>query len=190
MQTEVSVHPLCHQRLIDLLDEPVEYGGTLALNEAQNSLDLSFFRRGEEYDEVSIPAGYIQWHTHPRKCSPTRCTLAIPSSYDLVGFANTAIQNGTRAHLVYSADGVYAIILDPQYAARMRLDPRFKQKFMAQSLERFNAMTQQYMANRTDYDGFRDKWLDAVNKAGFRVRLYPLSSRPAFRINGTGDAHR
>jgi len=187
---EVSVHPLCHQQLVALLDEPVEYGGTLALNVTQNTLDLSFFRKGKNYDEISIPAGYIQFHTHPRKCSATRCTLGIPSSYDLVGFANTATQDGTRAHLVYSADGVYAIILDPRYAAQMKRDARFKQKFMTQSQQMFNAMTQQYMQHRTDYAGFRDKWLATVNKSGFKVRLYPLSSRPAFRVNATVDARR
>lgn len=189
MQRHVSVHPLCHQRLVELLDEPVEYGGTLALNEPQNSLELSFFRKGNAYDEISIPPGFIQWHTHPRKCSPTRCTLAIPSSHDLVAFINTAIQNDTRAHLVYSADGVYAIILDPHIAAQMKRNASFKQIFTTQSQQRFNAMTQQYMADRPNYSEFRDKWLDTVNKSGFRVRLYPLSSRPAFRVNATIDTH-
>lgn len=180
---EVAVHPLCHQRMVELLDEPVEYGGTLALNAAQKTLDLSSFHKGKEYDEIAIPPGYIQWHTHPRKCSPTRCTLALPSSYDLTGFAKTAIQNGTRAHLIYSADGVYAIILDPRYAHHMKRDSRFKRKFMDQSQQRFSAMTKQYIQNKADYSGFRNKWLDAVNTAGFKVRLYPLTSRPAFQVN-------
>lgn len=182
---EVAVHPLCHRRLVELLDEPVEYGGTLAVNKEHGWLELDSFRKGTKYDEIAIPAGYIQWHTHPRNCSVTRCTLPIPSSYDLAGFANTAIQHDTRAHLVYSADGVYAIILDPRYAHHMRRDSRFRQKFMAHSQERFNAMTKQYMRRRNDYPEFRDRWLKTVNTAGFKVRLYPLTTRPAFRVDAT-----
>ena len=178
--TSIPVHADVHSKLVELLDEPVEYGGTLKLNKHTGTLDLARWQKGLRYDEVGIPAGLVQWHTHPRNCSPTRCTLGIPSGPDLAGFAKAAINNEALAHLVYSADGVYGILVDPVFLRMAQTDKQFADKFTQMSQTNFNAITEDYVVRRVNYPEFQNRWFDMVNTSGFKVKLFPVSKRPAF----------
>lgn len=178
-----AVHEDVHKRLTNLLNEMVEYGGTLKLNRASGTLDLHDWRKGDHYDEIGIPPGPIQWHTHPKSCSATRCTLGIPSGPDLAGFAKAAASGGSLAHLVYSGDGVYAIIMDPSYLQAMKNDSAFVDKFCAATSANFNTISSNYIKDRVDYPAFRDKWLSTANASGFGIKLFPLTRRPALMID-------
>ena len=173
---------------MNLINEPVEYGGTLSLNVYTKTLNLATCNRSNTYNTVDIPNGNIQWHTHPNKCSKTRCTLGIPSGDDLVGFANTAMHNNALAHLVYSADGVYAILMEPMFLRMMKHDVHFKKRFIKLGADNFNAFTHAFIENNNPenkhaYITFRNKWLNEINQAGFKVKLFPLNTSPVFVFN-------
>lgn len=179
-----SIQRNVHQHLVSLLNEPVEYGGTLKYNKETLSFDLASWRRGMFYDEVDIPVGIVQWHTHPRNCSPSRCTLGIPSGPDLAGFARAATSGKCLAHLIYSKDGIYAILMDPRYLHAMKRDANFAHQFGSLSQKNFNSINEHF-ANRKDlnYARFKTQWLETANRSGFKIRLFPLTEPPCFRLD-------
>lgn len=184
---EVKIHPDTDAAIRGLLNEQVEYGGIMEPRFDSKTLNLTHWNRGKHYDAVSIPAGVVQWHTHPRACTPTRCTLGIPSGPDLAGFAGAMARGDSLMHLVYSADGIYAIVVDDSYLDAMKADKEFFKHFQTLANTNFNAITGDYINsdNHTDsdYKAFRNKWIAMANSSGFRVRLYENGVTPVFFVD-------
>lgn len=180
----VSVNPGLHKHIVHLMNTgQTETGGTLELNTHRQSLDIAEWRHGKAYDTVSIPPGLLQFHTHLKNCSATRCTLGIPSAGDLKSFALAAANKHTMGHLVYSDEGVYSILMQPRFLKALRHDKRFADKFAKLSESNFNAITQNFIKHRTNYRTFQQHWMKAANAAGFKIRLTPLQIPPAFLLH-------
>jgi len=182
MNTFVS--PEVHCKIVNVIHTaPVEYGGTLKLNETTKMLDIDNWHKGRAYDKIEIPAGLVQFHTHPKTCSPTKCTLGIPSASDLKGFANAAANKDALAHLVYSIDGVYSVMMHPRYLKAIQYDKKFADHFCDLSSLNFGALTNSFLRERAAYPQFQEKWIQTANQAGFKVRLTPLTVTPAFFLH-------
>ena len=106
-----KVHKDMHQDLSKLMKTgTVEYGGNtvLTINNRVGVLTKGQMTKGQ-FNNVNLPRGIVDWHTHPRTCrSPNNCTLGLPSPADMMNIL-IGSSKGNLAHMVYSTEGVYLI---------------------------------------------------------------------------------
>ena len=182
MQRVIAIDADVHKQLVTLLDRPIEYGGALELDKRTMTLVIRTMHPGTGLDAVLVPYGLVQFHTHPAKCSRTRCALGIPSAADMGGFAETAAKGRAALHCIYGADGVYCVSMDPIFLARLRKDKAFRDQFLTSTRATFEAASHHIKRNMPHYPRLRDKWLQLANRSGFRVRLLPLDRPPQFTM--------
>lgn len=186
----VSVNPDTHKRITHLMQtSPVEYGGTLKFNAMTHTLDIDKESPQGIYDQVNIPAGLVQFHTHQQLCTATKCTIPLPSATDLKSFATAVANKDTLVHLIYSEDGVYSILMQPRFLHALQNEKGFVNKFCSLSDTTFNAVTDHFLANRDDYPRFQKEWMQISNVAGFNIRLTALDTAPTFIFDKSLIAH-
>ncbi len=182
MKVIVQVNAATHAKLMRLVDEPVEYGGALKIDE-NKQLIIERFHTISKYDEVPIPPGFVQFHTHPRACDfkLKKCTLSIPSGADLVGFAKAFANGDTIAHLIYTRDGVYIIMLDGMCSQRVRTDPIFRDHMLRGATRIFTEAIRQVRQNPGDYD--IESWIVLANDSGFNIQWILPHEIPKFYLS-------
>lgn len=176
------VNKQAHHQTIRHIDNPVEYGGCMKIR--GHELVLDRFHTTHNYSKVPIPAGVVQFHTHPNKCSKKlkRCALSIPSSADLTGFANSYASGDAEYHLVYTTDGVYNITMNPFIAKYMR-HPHYGAQFTKSLIDMITTTLAVEIINiknvykRTNCIDV-DRWIAILHNIGFNVTLTPLHILP------------
>ena len=81
MVTIYRVDRTSHDKLMSLVNENFEVGGSM--KRLGKTVTIDTIHTTGQYDEVAIPFGLVQFHSHPRFCTTERCALPIPSASDL-----------------------------------------------------------------------------------------------------------
>jgi len=178
----VKVKPEHHKTLSNLVNHIYEIGGAFKLNSFNGELSFDKIYTIRKYDEVDIPIGIVQFHTHPSPCVDFRCALPIPSVADVIGFTRSCLRRETIAHIVYTIRGAYLILLTEKIRDLCRKNRSHKEIFLRNTEDHLSDIVQQYKENLGPFDSFQNRWLNVVHHLGFDVRVFELNTVPYFRL--------
>ena len=136
-----------------------------------------------EVDNVTIPHGPYEFHTHPSLCTNGRCALGIPSVADIIIHLED-VNTDNLANIVFEKDGVWLMIPSAHLrgAAKTHLVKNAKKhtEKMLQLLSQFNMHD---YAN--SYKKLATRWLHEAHKVGIHMVFVPImtgQSSPFFTV--------
>lgn len=178
----VSVDLETHEKNQQRTHDKVEWGGTMRLDRNTGLLTEESVQRGQEYDEIKIPPGDAQFHTHPAECNDNVCALGVPSVNDLMGFADAATNHETLVHLIYSRDGVYSMLLTTQLRAALKYDPAYGTRWKRFARKKLCQFRRKNIVTESNYEVFREKWVQLAGSLGFDLKTFAPFQVPTFEI--------
>ncbi len=179
----VRVDPEIHRRNENYTHEMIEFGGIMDYNPSTNYIDhKSVFSNGL-YNNVVVPRGLVQFHTHPQQCKQNACAMGVPSIEDLLGFASAVVRGETLIHALYSADGTYVMMLQPEVRRMLESDAtNFLPVWLdvvEEDLARFKV---QNPVTRATYDRWKFGWIEQARSVGFDIQHWAPGNPPSVHI--------
>ena len=180
---KVRINPRTHannERLVR--DEMVEYGGIMDLT-GEREVGYKGQPRKGVYNNVDVPKGLVQFHTHPAGCQKVVCTMGVPSIEDLLGFANAVIRGDTLIHVLYSREGTYVIMLQPEVRRILSannsaiLQPWLD--IVEESLAKYKVT---HPVTYHTYDDWREGWIHKAMDEGFDIQHWAIGVPPTLHI--------
>jgi len=168
MQNAISIHPQSWSRIIKAIDTTQEFGGNFFYDKQTNSLkiDDSTVVHGE-FDNVVIPHGRYEFHTHPSKCKGSVCALGIPSVADIVIHLED-VNKDTLAHFVFEKHGMW--VMTP--STTLRGEGKDVKRAIAHVHEMKNTLSSR-TGTIEEYETLRNKWLHSSKRIGIRMVFIP-----------------
>lgn len=152
---------------------PFEIGGSLKLVN-RRILTIDKLQKSKWYSQVDIPAGLVQFHTHPAVCldrDARTCAMPTPSITDLLAFARAAWNSETAFHLIFTEDGIYHLFLTHRIRALNRRD---FERWFGWVKQRLEAYRHKRLVTKSTYPRFRKEYLSLAKECGFHIVLGSL----------------
>eukprot|EP00899_Mesostigma_viride_P018573 jgi/Mesvir1/26717/Mv20494-RA.1 len=143
---------------------------------------------GHEND-VQIPHGTFEWHTHPQRCGMTDCSLSSPSDTD-VGIILDDVGTENISHIVFNHSGVFVMTLTPGLNLRLKKEG----KRAANAIKKKFTRLQDDFAvkyNKTRDEGSKDRaelwhqneWMKLARVSGIHVDFFRYGETPYVTID-------
>lgn len=163
------------QTLTNEINTYKEFGGNFKFdhNTRTLSIDPATIVRGE-HDNVTIPHGRYEFHTHPAKCKGTACALGIPSVADIKIHLED-VNTDNFANFVFEKDGMW--IMTPSLFLRGsgKQDMlQAAQKHASKMIQLLKTISHKNYATR--YESFRNEWLETAKSKGIHMRFIPWNN--------------
>jgi hypothetical protein len=171
-----------HARNRAFVNKMTEFGGNGEVDYNAFEVEAKEHTSGK-YDRVKVPDGVISWHSHPRKClNSNACAIGLPSPIDLYNIY-ASVTKGTIWHIVYAAEGSYAIKVRQDYrdVLKERSDvlPALKERLMKD----FVALHNRFKRSKArDYKNYSQQWFALAKRHGFVVQFYKGNTVPNLTI--------
>jgi hypothetical protein len=173
-----------------------EYGGDTIVNFITGTVSAASVQQGQ-YDNVDLRRGVIDWHTHPAQCIENGmvCTVGLPSPSDMANIIIGAAY-GSMAHMIYSREGTYVILMDSVERNLIRSNVKYKEKKIKKTIyefdnlysifsekphERFRSVKKSTI--NKSYNNFRSEFQRLGKQLGFIVLYFQGNSIPTFYLN-------
>ena len=169
----VTIHPASWNTIQKEIRKKKEFGGNLEYDPKTNSLKIikSTIVRGE-VDNVTIPHGPYEFHTHPALCHHGKCALGIPSTADIIIHLED-VNSDNLANIVFEKDGIWVMV------PSTRLRGSHNQKYVDSAKKHVQKMTKMLMqlnafnvASR--YDNLAKKWIQSSRQVGIHMNFYSV----------------
>eukprot|EP00899_Mesostigma_viride_P014844 jgi/Mesvir1/23360/Mv21055-RA.1 len=143
---------------------------------------------GHEND-VQIPHGTFEWHTHPQRCGMTDCSLSSPSDTD-VGIILDDVGTENISHIVFNHSGVFVMTLTPGLIVRLRKEGKRAGNAIK---KRFTRLQDDFAVkyNKTRDEGSKDRaelwhqteWMKLARVSGIHVDFFKYGEVPYVAVN-------
>lgn len=192
---EFTVDTKLHARLVHLMSTgKVEYGGNTVVHQSDRNCTLTLGEMVQgQFDHVDLPRGIVDWHTHPRTCRARNdCTVGLPSPSDM---ENVVLGHamGNLAHMVYSSEGVYVLMLRPSIKSNIRERSNISALSVSKQVRAdFDVLFKQIERDSKRYPTgiplelytkWKGQWYDASTKV-FTVSFFSYHTIPRFMVHG------
>ena len=183
MSRRVRIDPRIHARNEKYTHEMAEYGGTMDLNPTTGLIDHRTVSSDGVYNNVKVPEGLVQFHTHPRDCQRTVCTMGVPSIEDLLGFANAVIRGDTLVHVLYSREGPYVLMLQPEVRRMLQSNTtQLLPAWLDIVEEELAAYKIAHPVTKSTYDEWRHGWIQKARSEGFDIQHWRGGVPPVLHL--------
>lgn len=184
----VMQHVRVHQQSFAAIQSEIntmrEYGGNFKYNRESNtlSIDKNSIVRGQ-HDNVTIPHGMYEFHTHPAVCDNGKCALGIPSTQDIKIHLED-MNSDCYTHFVFEKDGMWLMI--PSTALRGHQNKQMLAMAHKKAAAMVSMLTSLSMSNYTqEYIKLRNQWIQVARNIGVHMQFVPYvdpSESPTFSI--------
>lgn len=183
-QETFSVNAAFHARNRRATHDMKEHGGNAVIDYDNKEINEGDLALGG-YNYVSMPRGTVDWHSHPRTCQSDKvCAVGIPSPTDMISIT-LGILYGTQVHLVYSAEGTYAIRLQPRSLVFLQRGKKEVKDFCFQIHQTLNRLHKHFVGSGQTYKSYQKAWLQTVDQLGFHIDFFPGDRTPVFTLTHT-----
>lgn len=178
-----TVDPEFHMQSRQYVHDIVEHGGNFKTNYHQKQIQANQTVHSTSFNQLEMPNGAFEWHSHPGKCHKGQCTLGLPSVMDLDNIFELSFYRPI-IHLVYAKEGTYVIRVKPSVLEE--LETKGGDKAICQHRCRLKRILMdlhsQYVKNKTrSYKEHCERWLNACNELGFQIELFEGDTPPLIR---------
>ena len=180
----VSVHPHSFAVIQSEINTMREYGGNFIYNRESNtlSIDKGTIVRGQ-HDNVTIPHGMYEFHTHPAVCDKGKCALGIPSTQDIKIHLED-MNSDCYTHFVFEKDGMWLLI--PSTVLRGGENKQMLAMAHKKAEAMVSMLTSLSLSNyKQEYVKLRNQWIRVAQSIGVHMQFVPymdLSESPMFSI--------
>eukprot|EP00899_Mesostigma_viride_P005821 jgi/Mesvir1/1523/Mv14506-RA.1 len=164
-----------------------ELGGTFRYDFGKGRLFNPTVTKFGHSNDVEIPHGVFEWHTHPQKCGMKECSLSSPSDTD-VGVVLNDAQTENLGHFVFSRHGTFVMSLSPNLVVALKRDKRLAKQIQKQ----FTLLQRQFSLrfNRSRSEGekdesemwHQDEWMALAERFGIVVGYFKYPALPSMKI--------
>eukprot|EP00899_Mesostigma_viride_P009258 jgi/Mesvir1/18333/Mv18486-RA.1 len=139
-------------------------------------------------NDVEIPHGTFEWHTHPQKCGMTDCSLSSPSDTD-VGIILKDVKSENVSHMVFNHAGAFVMTLSPSLVlhllkggskAAKAIEKKFT-KLQDQFAQKYNRTRDVASKDRAE-QWHQDEWMRLAQASGILVSFYTYDRVPEVRL--------
>jgi hypothetical protein len=159
-----------------------EHGGDTILD-FDNGVILKASVQKGDYDRVDLRRGVIDWHTHPGKCihSGKTCTIGLPSPADM-GNVVTGIGYGTLAHMIFSREGTYVVMMSRSKRQRIMRDSMYRLRCVNDALIGFGSIYKHIERTPHQSHAYRSKKKVPISYTSFKVQFMAVARDQGFIV--------
>jgi len=169
LKNGVTIEKKSWDRIIKAVNSKNEFGGNFFYDKKTNSLKIedSTTVRGK-FDNVTIPHGKFEFHTHPSLCDGKICALGIPSPADIIIHLED-VNRETMCHFVFEKSGTWLQI------SSVKLRGKGKKLALQGAMNRAHDMEKiLIMHSATDPESkLRKRWIQAARGVGICMIFVP-----------------
>ena len=186
-----TVHPEAYARVTNLvLTRRNESAGTLKFHKDPRHNTRYLTLGGDlvegERDNVDVPVGAVEFHTHPSKCGDgdSECGIDVPSPED-IGLLLNGMFRGCLAHIVFASTGSY--VMQPLPKLVQAIDT-YGDKHVAGLISAFERLFEDEpkklsgLGNKAFLNRFRRAWMELANVYKLQCCFYPSKDLPKVRV--------
>jgi hypothetical protein len=177
-----TIDPKFHKKSREYVQDIIEHGGNLKVNYHTKQVKENTTVHSKAFNQLEMPNGPFEWHSHPGKCHKGQCTLGLPSVMDLENIFELSFSRPIL-HLVYAKEGTYVIRVKPEILKDLESkgdDAICAHKCLLK--ETLMGLHKQYTQSKTKtYKEHRDLWLQKSNELGFFIELFEGDTPPLIR---------
>eukprot|EP00899_Mesostigma_viride_P029786 jgi/Mesvir1/9993/Mv05784-RA.1 len=191
--TRYPVSPEAVSFIRSTLDSGKEIGGTF-VPDGFGTLQRFKTTAFGHTNDVQIPHGTFEWHTHPQRCGMTDCSLSSPSDTD-VGIILDDAGSENISHMVFNHSGVFVMTLTPSLVRTISTrGKRVTTEIRGAFTKLQDEFAKRFRKTRTEQDKdeaerwHQREWLKMCKSRGIHVLFFPYTQTPYVPVGAGAGA--